>query len=155
MTDDKDVSSPQMTAASSPASNGRPSVADDTEDMAAVGRSLMDSIDTLVKGDPRFKHWAPAQDPAEIVFDVVNMLDESNDHVIRLQAALLLVRGIIKDGAMVGFNPLEGDWAERLFASQGTTKNALAPIGSAPPTDGALPEPSKGQGATSSSKVTI
>lgn len=44
--------------------------------------------------------------------------------------ALVLVREIIKDGAMVGFNPLDGDWADRLFKSQGVSFAALsAPVG--------------------------
>lgn len=65
---------------------------EDTEDMAAVGRSLMDSIGTLIHGDPRFKHWAPAQDPAEIVFDIVNMMGDAQadaaSHAARLRDAL-------------------------------------------------------------------
>lgn len=42
-----------------------------------------------------------------------------------LRAALDIVRGIIVEGAMEGFNPLVGDWAERLFASQALTHAAL------------------------------
>ncbi len=40
-------------------------------------------------------------------------------------AALHHVRSIIKDGAMTGFNCLDGDWAERLFASQAVTHAAV------------------------------
>jgi hypothetical protein len=42
-----------------------------------------------------------------------------------LLAALYNVRQIISEGAMEGFNPLAGDWAERLFASQGITSTAI------------------------------
>jgi hypothetical protein len=44
--------------------------------------------------------------------------------------ALELVRSIIAEGAMVGFNPLGGgDWAERLFLSQATTVAAVKQAG--------------------------
>lgn len=39
----------------------------------------------------------------------------------QMRAALMHVRDIIKDGAMTGFNCHDGDWADRLFASQGLT----------------------------------
>jgi len=41
-------------------------------------------------------------------------------------AALEHVRSIIKDAALTGFNHADGDWAERLFASQQVTAAALA-----------------------------
>lgn len=50
---------------------------EDLIDMANVGASLMDSIGLLAKTPGPFQHWAPAQDPAEIVFDLVNALDEA------------------------------------------------------------------------------
>jgi hypothetical protein len=40
-------------------------------------------------------------------------------------AALLNVRKIISEGALTGFNPLDGDWAERLYASQHVTSSAI------------------------------
>ena len=42
-----------------------------------------------------------------------------------LLEALKLVRSIISDGAAVGFNYADGDWAERLFASQATSHAAI------------------------------
>lgn len=36
-----------------------------------------------------------------------------------------LMRSIISDAAMVGFDYKQGDWAERLYASQAVTKAAL------------------------------
>lgn len=49
---------------------------DDTEDMAAVGRALMDAIESF-SDEPPLKGWAPAQCPSEIVGDLVNMLEEA------------------------------------------------------------------------------
>lgn len=40
-------------------------------------------------------------------------------------AALLNVRKLISEAALTGFNYLEGDWPERLFASQAATSNAI------------------------------
>lgn len=42
-----------------------------------------------------------------------------------LLAALLHVRALIVEGAMTGFNCHDGDWAERLFASQGMSHDAV------------------------------
>jgi hypothetical protein len=42
-----------------------------------------------------------------------------------LVKALENVREIIAEGAMTGFNYKDGDWAERLFASQQVTSAAL------------------------------
>jgi hypothetical protein len=54
------------------------------------------------------------------------MLKEAADEIERLRAAISLVRGIIVEGAAVGFNPLDGgDWADRLFRSQADTFEAL------------------------------
>lgn len=47
--------------------------------------------------------------------------------VKELEAGLRLVRGLIVEGAATGFNPLDGDWAERLYASQGITRPLLSP----------------------------
>jgi hypothetical protein len=43
-----------------------------------------------------------------------------------LLAAILLVREIIKDASATGFNCRDGDWAERLYASQAQTFAAVA-----------------------------
>lgn len=58
---------------------------------------------------------------------------EKAEALIRdLAAALRTVRGIIAEGAMVGFNPLDGgDWAERLFTSNGPTSAALSRLSAA------------------------
>lgn len=43
-----------------------------------------------------------------------------------LLAALKHVRAIISEAAMTGFNWRDGDWADRLFASQAMTHAAVA-----------------------------
>jgi hypothetical protein len=42
-----------------------------------------------------------------------------------LYEALIHIREIIKDGALEGFNPMAGDWAERLFKSQHMSHEAV------------------------------
>jgi hypothetical protein len=42
-----------------------------------------------------------------------------------LVEAIKLVRSIIVDGAKTGFNCHDGDWADRLYASQGITQPIL------------------------------
>ena len=45
----------------------------DDEDMAAVGRALMEAIkQARLSGDTFMKSWAPLQCPSEIVFDLLN-----------------------------------------------------------------------------------
>lgn len=52
--------------------------------------------------------------------------DVSDKDVIEaLVAAVQLVRACVNDAAPHGFNPLEGDWAERLYSSQHDTFEAL------------------------------
>jgi len=43
-----------------------------------------------------------------------------------LYDALEKLQALISEGAEFGFNPLEGDWADRLFVSQQETSRALA-----------------------------
>lgn len=50
---------------------------------------------------------------------------EKPSPVAELVAVIDLVRGIITEGAQVGFNPTAGDWAQRLYESQGATYRAL------------------------------
>lgn len=44
--------------------------------------------------------------------------------------ALRKTRSIVSEGAMEGFNPLTGDWAERLFANQADISAALKAVAS-------------------------
>lgn len=57
-------------------------------DMANVGNSLMERIDSLVSCPGPYHRWSPADDPAEIVFDLVNDLDELREENTKLKAAL-------------------------------------------------------------------
>lgn len=50
---------------------------EDLEDMARVGKSLLDAIAEVHRCEGPFKGWAPAEDPAEIVVDLLNALDEA------------------------------------------------------------------------------
>ncbi|TCL70599.1 hypothetical protein [Rhizobium sp. BK251] len=49
----------------------------------------------------------------------------NGDEVERLREAIRTTRAIVCDGALVGFNPLEGDWAERLYTNNGSLTAAL------------------------------
>lgn len=46
----------------------------------------------------------------------------------RMIAAIAKVRAIVAAGAPSGFQPLEGDWADRLFSSQADTYAALSAL---------------------------
>lgn len=54
---------------------------------------------------------------------------KANAHLIAaapdLLEALTNVRQLISEAAMTGFNCLDGDWAERLFASQQVSSDAI------------------------------
>lgn len=52
---------------------------------------------------------------------VARLLSENS----KLRAALTNVHKLISEAAMTGFNCHDGDWAERLFASQHLTSAAL------------------------------
>lgn len=64
------------------------------------------------------------------------------------KTALDLVRGIIVEAAMTGFNCHDGDWAERLYASQADTCAAVKVC------DAALTPPAETQGAMSPAPAT-
>lgn len=50
---------------------------EDLIDMANIGRSLMSKIDFYVEEPSLLEGWSPAEDPAEIVGDLYNRLEES------------------------------------------------------------------------------
>lgn len=58
----------------------------DLIDMANVGNGLMERIDQLTKCEGPFKNWTPADDPCEIVFDLVNAMDEAQDRATTAEA---------------------------------------------------------------------
>ena len=46
--------------------------------MANIGRSFMESLEYVtLKQDGPFKGWTPAEDPAELVVDMLNALEEA------------------------------------------------------------------------------
>lgn len=122
------------------------------------------AINTLIEKGWTPVYAAPQAIPAEDVSKLVERLNSAHDPLRRTnlyreaadaltvseaevtslrrkleehRKALEHVRAIISEGAMVGFNPLEGTWAERLYASQGMTHAVLNPPRAAP-----LPEDS-------------
>lgn len=52
----------------------------DDEDMAAVGRALMEALEQARNSDPWMKTWAPLQCPSEIVFDLLNRIADVQAH---------------------------------------------------------------------------
>lgn len=62
-------------------------------DMANVGSSLMERIDSLVSMPGPYHRWSPADDPAEIVFDLVNDVDEIREENAKLRDALEQIAG--------------------------------------------------------------
>jgi hypothetical protein len=56
---------------------GYKSPAEEIDDMANVGRSLMDRIAMVTSEGQAMAGWSPMDDPAEIITDMANMLDES------------------------------------------------------------------------------
>lgn len=48
----------------------------DTEDAAIIGESLMEAIEDC-RSHPLLEHWAPLNNPAEIVADLLNAYDEA------------------------------------------------------------------------------
>ncbi|MBD9635932.1 hypothetical protein IB277_06445 [Ensifer sp. ENS07] len=51
--------------------------AEELIDIAKVGLSLMNAIDTFIKAPSLIEGWSPADDPAEIVGDLYNLFEES------------------------------------------------------------------------------
>jgi hypothetical protein len=50
---------------------------EDLLDMGRIGRSLMDDIASCVHSTAGYEHWSPADDPAEIVVDLINDLTDT------------------------------------------------------------------------------
>lgn len=79
-----------------------------------------------------FPHHFKSDDLGDYLAYVGNRADdfgEANARLIaaapRMLAALANVQRIIADAAMTGFNHKDGDWPERLFASQAVTSEAI------------------------------
>ncbi len=78
-------------------------------------------------GEPHdpFAAWEVVQALTRQRDEALAALKASEEREDGLREALKLVRGIIVEAAMTGFNCHDGDWAERLFVSQGATHDAL------------------------------
>jgi len=59
--------------------HGYSSPAEEIDDMANVGRSLMDRIASVVVASGPFKGWHPADCPSEIVTDMANYIAEASE----------------------------------------------------------------------------
>lgn len=53
--------------------------------------------------------------------------DRATDEAAQLRKVLGATHQLITEGALVGFIPTEGTWAERLFKNQGAVHDALNP----------------------------
>jgi hypothetical protein len=75
----------------------------------------------MATNDELAELYALAREVKKAGVSLPALLDERE----RLRAALKLVRGIIVEASQTGFNCYDGDWAERLYASQSDTYRAL------------------------------
>ena len=58
-------------------------------------------------------------------YDVSQALKEAADELRDLKKVLSHTREIICEGATEGFNPMKGDWAERLFLNNANISRVL------------------------------
>jgi hypothetical protein len=72
---------------------GYMSAAAEIEDMANVGRDLIERIGEVVGCEGPMKGWTPADCPTEIVFDMLNMLTD-DPTTVRARALEEALRGI-------------------------------------------------------------
>ena len=84
-------------------------------------------IDGNADEDTQDQYEREKEDRARRIVAAVNSLSGIPTEALEagivgeMVAAIKLVRQIICDGAESGFNPLSGDWAERLYQSQAVT----------------------------------
>jgi hypothetical protein len=50
-----------------------------------------------------------------------------HDQIRELEEALRVTRSLVCEGAIVGFNPLDGDWCDRLYSNNGAISK-LVPV---------------------------
>lgn len=60
----------------------------DLQDMANVGNSMMERMSDVILSEGSFKGWSPADDPAEIVTDLWNAVEEAQSTIATLTAQL-------------------------------------------------------------------
>ena len=51
--------------------------------------------------------------------------DIAQARIAELEAALITTRALVCEGATVGFNFADGDWADRLYQNNGNISNTL------------------------------
>jgi hypothetical protein len=73
-----------------------------------------------VQGQDDYPDWYP-----EICTQAADEIERLRALNAELVAALIMVRKIISDAALTGFNCHDGEWAERLFASQALTHDTV------------------------------
>lgn len=87
--------------------------------LSAKDRELAEARAEIERLRRERDHWKFGHDASE------RARDEALSALRESKAALDLVRGIIVEAAMTGFNCHDGDWAERLYASQADTHAAV------------------------------
>ncbi len=83
-------------------------------------------LDDFIKGQRKLV--TALEQLGQAATHIADLLDDNARIGLQLEQAreaLELVRSIIADGALTGFNCHSGDWAERLFKSQAVTFAAL------------------------------
>lgn len=61
---------------------------DDTADMAALGRAVMNAIETIQGEEGPFKDWTPAECPSEIILDMHEQLSQLSADLEKVQCEL-------------------------------------------------------------------
>jgi hypothetical protein len=98
-------------------------------DMANVGKSLLERIADLTKAEGPFKGWMPADDPAEIVFDLVNHYEERpapTDQLEWVREALNKYRSAIETRRVYQGTNSEAHWQRLVSEESQSRKNVEA-----------------------------
>lgn len=83
----------------------------------------------VAEGDAEVRHpdgWLICCTPSDELAKCIVAAANTQPAVADLVKALGIVRSIISEGALTGFNCHDGDWADRLYASQGMSSTALS-----------------------------
>jgi hypothetical protein len=70
----------------------------------------------------RLYQGSTAEECAEALSDYAIEVEAERD---ALQEHLKFLRSLVSDGAKEGFNPMVGDWVEKLFCSNGKTSKLI------------------------------
>lgn len=88
------------------------------------------NLDSLRVVARKHREWeAPykeAGDPRGLAIGAVGLLiEDAISELEQLRSVLDATHKLVTEGALVGFIPTEGTWAERLFKNQGAIHDAL------------------------------